>query len=95
LPQDDPKRRKPVIGKAADALGWQPKVSIDKGLEATISYFSLCMATNTREATVASIDSARAARARLPKQRERRLKAGSSREHVQGDAQEDICESQD
>jgi UDP-glucuronate decarboxylase len=90
LPQDDPKRRRPVIGKAADTLGWRPKVSIDKGLEATIAYFSLCMATNSREATVASIDSARAARPRLPKQRDRRLKAGPRREHEQEDVQEDM-----
>src|SRR4051794_10555692 len=63
LPQDDPKRRKPVIGKAMDVLGWKPKVGIDKGLEATIAYFALSIATTDREATVASIDTARAARA--------------------------------
>jgi UDP-glucuronate decarboxylase len=63
LPQDDPKRRKPVIGKAMDLLGWKPKVGIDKGLEATIAYFALSIATTDREATVASIDTARAARA--------------------------------
>jgi UDP-glucuronate decarboxylase len=67
LPQDDPKRRKPVIGKAATSLGWEPKVSLEKGLDATIAYFALSIATNNREATVASIDSARAARASAPK----------------------------
>jgi UDP-glucuronate decarboxylase len=45
-------------------------VSLEKGLEATIAYFALSIATKNREATVASIDSARAARARLPKRRE-------------------------
>ena len=70
LPQDDPQRRKPVIGKAIDALGWKPNVSLEKGLEATIAYFSLSMATQSREATVANIDSARAARARVARRRE-------------------------
>jgi UDP-glucuronate decarboxylase len=64
LPQDDPQRRKPVIGKAATLLGWEPKVSLESGLDATIAYFSLSIATGKGEATVASIDSARAARAR-------------------------------
>jgi UDP-glucuronate decarboxylase len=67
LPQDDPRRRKPVIGKAATSLGWEPKVSLEKGLEATIAYFALSIATKNWAAT-ASIDSARmAARARAPK----------------------------
>jgi UDP-glucuronate decarboxylase len=69
LPPDDPQRRKPVIGKAIDALGWKPKVSLDKGLEATIAYFALSLATKSREATIASIDAARAARAHRPKRR--------------------------
>jgi UDP-glucuronate decarboxylase len=41
LPADDPKRRKPVITKAASILGWAPKVPLDEGLRATIDYFSL------------------------------------------------------
>jgi len=69
LPQDDPRRRKPVIGKAATSLGWEPKVSLEKGLEATIAYFALSIATESWAATT-SIDSARvAARARAPKLR--------------------------
>lgn len=40
LPQDDPKQRRPDIRKAKKLLGWQPKVSLEKGLEKTISYFS-------------------------------------------------------
>src|SRR3979411_2712557 len=70
LPQDDPQRRKPVIGKAAEALGWKPKISLERGLDATIAYFALSIATKSREAIVASIESARAARARAPKRRE-------------------------
>jgi UDP-glucuronate decarboxylase len=59
LPQDDPQRRKPVIGKATAALGWEPKVSLERGLDATIAYFALSIATSNGKATVASIASAR------------------------------------
>ncbi len=40
LPTDDPKQRKPDISLAGKKLGWQPKVSLEAGLEPTISYFS-------------------------------------------------------
>lgn len=40
LPEDDPKRRKPDITKAREILSWNPKVSIEEGLDKTISYFS-------------------------------------------------------
>src|SRR3954468_5747917 len=85
LPQDDPQRRKPMIGKAADTLGWRQKVDIDKGLEATIAYFSLSMETNSRDATVASIDSARAARARLPRRRQGRVQTTPAAQAKQED----------
>jgi UDP-glucuronate decarboxylase len=39
LPQDDPKQRQPDISKAKKRLSWQPKVSLDEGLELTIDYF--------------------------------------------------------
>ena len=39
LPQDDPLQRKPVIELAQRELGWQPKVSLDQGLDSTIAYF--------------------------------------------------------
>jgi UDP-glucuronate decarboxylase len=39
LPQDDPKQRQPDITLAREALSWEPKVSLDEGLEKTISYF--------------------------------------------------------
>jgi UDP-glucuronate decarboxylase len=39
LPSDDPKQRKPDITLAKDNLGWEPKVSLDDGLKATIEYF--------------------------------------------------------
>jgi UDP-glucuronate decarboxylase len=40
LPQDDPKQRKPDIEKAKKILSWNPVVSINDGLSATIKYFS-------------------------------------------------------
>ncbi len=42
LPGDDPKQRKPDIGLAQSALGWQPKVPLEEGLERTIAYFRTC-----------------------------------------------------
>lgn len=39
LPPDDPKVRRPDIALARQALGWQPKVTLDEGLSQTIAYF--------------------------------------------------------
>jgi dTDP-glucose 4,6-dehydratase len=39
LPEDDPKQRKPDIGKARRLLGWEPKVGLDEGLRLTYEYF--------------------------------------------------------
>lgn len=39
LPQDDPKQRRPDITKARKLLGWEPKVNLKDGLEATLAYF--------------------------------------------------------
>ena len=39
LPSDDPKQRRPDISKANELLGWEPKVSLEKGLKETIAYF--------------------------------------------------------
>ena len=39
LPEDDPLQRNPKIDIAKSYLGWDPKISIEKGLERTISYF--------------------------------------------------------
>lgn len=39
LPTDDPTRRCPDISKARHVLGWEPKVSLEEGLERTIGYF--------------------------------------------------------
>ena len=39
LPEDDPRRRRPDISKAKEILDWQPQISLEEGLEKTISYF--------------------------------------------------------
>jgi dTDP-glucose 4,6-dehydratase len=39
LPTDDPKVRQPDISRAAAELGWEPKVSLEAGLEMTVPYF--------------------------------------------------------
>jgi UDP-glucuronate decarboxylase len=39
LPQDDPIRRRPDISKAKKVLSWEPKTSLETGLEKTIEYF--------------------------------------------------------
>ncbi|RYD30718.1 MAG: NAD-dependent epimerase/dehydratase family protein, partial [Verrucomicrobiaceae bacterium] len=45
LPGDDPKQRQPDITLAKSALGWEPKVSLDKGLDSTIDYFRTLLAS--------------------------------------------------
>ena len=40
LPQDDPRRRCPDITRARDILGWQPRTTLEEGLERTIRYFA-------------------------------------------------------
>lgn len=37
--EDDPYRRKPNIGLAKEALGWQPRMALRDGLEATVDWF--------------------------------------------------------
>ena len=40
LPEDDPKRRCPDIGRAREALGWEPRVGAREGLEKTLEWFA-------------------------------------------------------
>jgi dTDP-glucose 4,6-dehydratase len=47
LPVDDPKVRQPDITKAKKNLNWQPKVSLESGLQKTIDYFKT-MITNRK-----------------------------------------------
>jgi nucleoside-diphosphate-sugar epimerase len=37
--EDDPMRRQPDITKAKKVLGWEPKISLDEGLQKTIDYY--------------------------------------------------------
>ncbi|HYG97930.1 MAG TPA: UDP-glucuronic acid decarboxylase family protein [Terriglobales bacterium] len=39
LPEDDPKQRRPDITKAKQLLGWEPKVSLEEGLNLSLEYF--------------------------------------------------------
>ena len=39
LPADDPKQRRPDIGKARELLQWEPKTPLREGLAKTIEYF--------------------------------------------------------
>ncbi|NNF60732.1 MAG: SDR family oxidoreductase [Gammaproteobacteria bacterium] len=39
LPQDDPRRRRPDISLAREALGWEPQTALKDGLVHTIEYF--------------------------------------------------------
>ncbi len=39
LTEDDPKQRRPDITKAKELLGWEPKVSLEEGLDKTVAYF--------------------------------------------------------
>src|SRR5262249_8491442 len=39
LPQDDPRVRRPDIGRARRLLGWEPKIDRQEGLKRTLAYF--------------------------------------------------------
>ena len=39
LPEDDPQKRRPDIGKAKRVLGWEPKVDLESGLNLSLEYF--------------------------------------------------------
>lgn len=45
LPSDDPMQRKPDIALAREKLQWEPKISLDQGLRATIEYFDRLLDT--------------------------------------------------
>ncbi len=40
LPVDDPRGRRPDTTRAAELLGWQPRVSIEEGLKRTLEWFA-------------------------------------------------------
>ncbi len=39
LPEDDPQRRRPDIGKARAVLGWSPRIGVEEGLRRTMEWF--------------------------------------------------------
>lgn len=39
LPEDDPRQRRPDIGKARKLLAWEPRVTLEEGLKPTVEYF--------------------------------------------------------
>jgi len=39
LPEDDPRKRKPIIDIAKKQLGWEPKTPLKIGIDSTINYF--------------------------------------------------------
>lgn len=45
LPVDDPRRRRPDIGRAEAVLGWRPAIPLEQGLRATIDWFDQASAT--------------------------------------------------
>ena len=45
LPQDDPKQRRPDIGKAKMLLGWEPKIDLRAGLQMSLEYFRSAVAS--------------------------------------------------
>jgi UDP-glucuronate decarboxylase len=55
LPQDDPKRRKPVIDRAIEMLDWTPHVDLDRGLKATVGYFALKLFSSETEKQPAKV----------------------------------------
>ncbi len=48
LPQDDPKVRRPNIGRAKNLLGWEPRVSRPEGLKQTIPYFQASLKASSK-----------------------------------------------
>ncbi len=50
LPVDDPQVRQPEIDRARELLGWEPKVSLEEGLQRTINDFRRRLDVGTRPA---------------------------------------------
>jgi dTDP-glucose 4,6-dehydratase len=48
LPIDDPKVRRPDIGRAREVLGWDPQVSLEDGLARTLQSLGVKPVAGTR-----------------------------------------------
>jgi dTDP-glucose 4,6-dehydratase len=48
MPQDDPKMRRPDISRAKKCLNWQPKVSLNQGLNTTINWFKYLHSSSSK-----------------------------------------------
>jgi UDP-glucuronate decarboxylase len=53
LPEDDPRRRKPDIGRAVELLDWQPVTGLNEGLEATVAHMAGSMETDDSQSLAA------------------------------------------
>ena len=47
-PEDDPRRRRPDVTRAADVLNWAPATPLESGLGRTIDYFDRLLARTSR-----------------------------------------------
>ena len=45
--ENDPKQRKPIIEKATNLLGWEPKIGLENGLRNTMDYFTRTNGNNS------------------------------------------------
>ncbi len=59
-PEDDPRRRRPVIDRACSLLGWRPEVDLEDGLKRTIDYFLLRLARPSEDRVITDLSAARA-----------------------------------
>ncbi len=49
LPSDDPTQRRPVIDQARSILGWEPTITLDRGLPATVEHFAKLLGVSVPE----------------------------------------------
>lgn len=59
LPQDDPRQRKPDISTAKQALKWEPRVDLERGLSLTADYFKNLLSNQTKSKIKLVADSKR------------------------------------
>jgi UDP-glucuronate decarboxylase len=53
LPEDDPRRRRPDIGRAMALLGWEPRIGLEQGLVDTAEWFALTLGHGRHRAVAA------------------------------------------